>query len=159
MSRSLPHTETANSAAPWSIVPSDGLLAVVRGTSLSGTLSGTPNSLNSGANWTAYHKMEQGLNATQMRGVHTAYSSLLPLNETRVSLVYKRGLMGSRVGAGEYARTIHWQAVRLPAVMLAILVARGGGEGSGRLGCWNTAEPYKYVFANIPVVAARGPDG
>ena len=66
----------------------------------------------------------------------TAYSSLLPLNETHVSLVYERGPMGSRVGAGEYARTIHWQAVRLPAVMLAILVERGGGEGSGRLECW-----------------------
>ena len=38
------------------------------------------------------------------------YSSLLPLNDTHVGMVYERGPMGSRVGAGEYA-TIRWQVV------------------------------------------------
>ena len=71
------------------------------------------SSTNSGANWTAFHKAEQGLNETQLRGVHTAYSSMLPLNATHVGMVYERGPMGSRVGAGEYA-TIRWQAVPFP---------------------------------------------
>lgn len=70
------------------------------------------SSTNSGAKWTAFHKAEQGLNETQLRGVHTAYSSMLPLNSTHVGMVYERGPMGSRVGAGEYA-TIRWQAVPL----------------------------------------------
>ena len=72
-------------------------------------------SVDSGASWTAYHKIEHGLNETQTRGVHTAYSSLLPLNDTHVAVIYERGPMGSRVGAGEYA-TIRWQAVHLPVV-------------------------------------------
>jgi len=96
-------------------------------------------SRNSGANWTAFHKAEQGLNETEARGVHTAYSSLLPLNSTHTALIYvsthaiilgsikrrdvflkdclwlqERGPMGSRVGAGEYA-TIRWQAVKYPS--------------------------------------------
>lgn len=70
-------------------------------------------SWDSGASWAAFHQAEHGLNETQLRGVHTAYSSLLPLNETHVGMVYERGPMGSRVGAGEYA-TIRWQAVLLP---------------------------------------------
>ena len=45
-------------------------------------------SRNSGANWTAFHKAEQGLNETEARGVHTAYSSLLPLNSTHTALIY-----------------------------------------------------------------------
>lgn len=70
-------------------------------------------SADSGATWTAFEKVEQGLNETALRGVHTAYSSLLALNETHVGLVYERGPMGSRVGAGEYA-TIRWKAVEIP---------------------------------------------
>ena len=65
---------------------------------------------DSGQSWFAFHKAEQGLNETQLRGVHTAYSSLLPLNDTHVGMVYERGPIGSRVGAGEYA-TIRWQVV------------------------------------------------
>ena len=68
---------------------------------------------DSGATWTAFHKAEQGMNETVLRGVHTAYSSLLTLNQTHAAMVYERGPMGSRVGAGEYA-TIRWQVVPLP---------------------------------------------
>ena len=60
-------------------------------------------SRDSGASWHAFHMAEAGMNATQLRALHTAYSSMLPLNATHVALVYERGPMGSRVGAGEYA--------------------------------------------------------
>lgn len=73
----------------------------------------TDRASRDGATWSAFHQAEHGLNETQLRGIHTAYSSLIALNDTHAAMVYERGPMGSRVGAGEYA-TIRWQVIQLP---------------------------------------------
>ena len=54
------------------------------------------------------------LNASDLAALHTAYSSLVQLNETHAAVLYERGPMGARAGAGEYQR-LRWHAFPVPS--------------------------------------------
>ena len=71
-------------------------------------------SRDSGGSWAEVAQVEPpSLNASELAALHTAYSSLVQVNATHAAVLYERGPMGARAGAGEYQR-LRWHAFPLP---------------------------------------------